>query len=106
MMSSADVIVSFLAVGTLLVLGLLIRPAATAALMSRTVPQMILSSLVIGVVSVTVGLILSYHLGTAAGASMSLVAIVGFFLVLTIREASAALARRRRSTAPAEQGAS
>jgi len=106
LMIAAAVIGSFQAVGTLLVLGLLIGPAATAALITRTVPRMILGSLLIGVVSVTVGLILSYHLGTAAGASMALVAIVGFFLVLTIREASAALARRRRSTAPAELGAS
>ena len=106
MMIAAAVIGSFQAVGTLLVLGLLIGPAATAALITRTVPRMILSSLVIGVVSVTVGLILSYHLGTAAGASMALVAIVGFFVVLTVRETSAAVTRRQRSTAPAEQGAS
>ncbi|HEY4557433.1 MAG TPA: metal ABC transporter permease [Enteractinococcus sp.] len=106
LMIAAAVIGSFQAVGTLLVLGLLIGPAATAALITRTVPRMIIASLIIGVVSVTVGLILSYHLGTAAGASMALVAIVGFFVVLTIRELSAALMRRQRSTAPAEQGAS
>lgn len=105
LMIAAAVIGSFQAVGTLLVLGLLIGPAATAALITRTVPRMILASLVIGIVSVTVGLILSYHLGTAAGASMALVAILGFYLVLTLREASAALARRQRSAAPAEQGA-
>lgn len=106
LMIAAAVIGSFQAVGTLLVLGLLIGPAATAALITRTVPRMIIASLIIGVVSVTVGLILSYHLGTAAGASMALVAIVGFFVVLIIRELSAALMRRQRSTAPAEQGAS
>ena len=106
MMIAAAVIGSFQAVGTLLVLGLLIGPAATAALITRTVPKMILASLVIGVVSVTVGLILSYHLGTAAGASMALVAIVGFFVVLAMRETSAAVTRRQRSTARAEQGAS
>ena len=106
LMIAGAVIGSFQAVGTLLVLGLLIGPAATAALITRTVPRMIIASLIIGVVSVTVGLILSYHLGTAAGASMALVAIVGFFLVLTIREISVALTRRQRSAAPAEQGAS
>lgn len=105
-MIAAAVIGSFQAVGTLLVLGLLIGPAATAALITRTVPQMILASLIIGVVSVTVGLILSYHLGTAAGASMALIAIVGFFVVLTIRETVAAISRRKRSATPAEQGAS
>lgn len=106
LMIAAAVIGSFQAVGTLLVLGLLIGPAATAALITRTVPQMILASLIIGVVSVTVGLILSYHLGTAAGASMALIAIVGFFVVLTIRETVAAISRRKRSATPAEQGAS
>ncbi|GAA2030419.1 zinc ABC transporter permease AztB [Yaniella flava] len=106
LMIAAAVIGSFQAVGTLLVLGLLIGPAATAALLTRTVPHMISASLVIGVVSVTVGLILSYHLGTAAGASMALVAIVGFFLVLTIQEVTKTLRRRQRSAIPAEQGVS
>lgn len=106
LMIAAAVIGSFQAVGTLLVLGLLIGPAATAALVTRTVPRMIFASLVIGVVSVTVGLMFSYHLGTAAGASMALVAIAGFFLVLTIRELTAAWTRRQRSAQPAEQGAS
>ncbi len=106
LMIAAAVIGSFQAVGTLLVLGLLIGPAATAALITRTVPRMMISSLVIGVVSVTVGLILSYHLGTAAGASMALIAILGFFMVLTIREITAAISRRQRSAIPAEQGAS
>jgi len=106
LMIAAAVIGSFQAVGTLLVLGLLIGPAATAALITRTVPRMMIASLVIGVVSVTVGLILSYHLGTAAGASMALIAILGFFMVLTIREITAAISRRQRSAIPAEQGAS
>lgn len=106
LMIAAAVIGSFQAVGTLLVLGLLIGPAATAALVTRTVPHMITASLILGVVSVTLGLILSYHLGTAAGASMALVAILGFFVVLTIRETMSAVSRRKRSAAPAEQGAS
>lgn len=106
LMIAAAVIGSFQAVGTLLVLGLLIGPAAAAALITRTVPRMILTSLLLGVISVTVGLILSYHLGTAAGASMALVAILGFFLILTIRETVAAIVRRKRSTTLVEQGAS
>src|SRR5690625_5068819 len=48
LMIAAAVIGSFQAVGTLLVLGLLIGPAATAALITRTVPRMILGSLLIG----------------------------------------------------------
>src|SRR5699024_5463552 len=46
LMIAAAVIGSFQAVGTLLVLGLLIGPAATAALMTRTVPRMIMASLI------------------------------------------------------------
>lgn len=106
LMIAAAVIGSFQAVGTLLVLGLLIGPAAAAALITRTVPRMILTSLLLGMISVTVGLILSYHLGTAAGASMALVAILGFFLILTIRETVVAIVRRKRSTTLVEQGAS
>ena len=106
LMIAAAVIGSFQAVGTLLVLGLLIGPAAAAALITRTVPRMILTSLLLGMISVTVGLILSYHLGTAAGASMALVAILGFFVILTIRETVAAIVRRKRSTTLVEQGAS
>lgn len=106
LMIAAAVIGSFQAVGTLLVLGLLIGPAAAAALITRTVPRMILTSLLLGMISVTVGLILSYHLGTAAGASMALVAILGFFIILTIRETVAAIVRRKRSMTLVEQGAS
>lgn len=106
LMIAAAIIGSFQAVGTLLVLGLLIGPAATAALITRTVPRMIVMALLIGVVSVTIGLIFSYHVGTAAGASMALVAIVGFFLVLMIRELRVALTSRHRRMTPVEQGAS
>src|SRR5699024_3106661 len=76
---AASLLGLFQAVVTLLVLGLLIGPADTAALITRTVPRMMIASLVIGVVSVTVGLILRYHLGNAARASMALIAFLGFF---------------------------
>lgn len=80
------VIGSFQAVGTLLVFGLLVGPPATAALLSRTVPQMFAWSLAIASFSVWCGLTLSYYAGTAGSATMSLVPIVLFFLVLTVRE--------------------
>ncbi|GAA4771335.1 zinc ABC transporter permease AztB [Citricoccus nitrophenolicus] len=80
------VIGSFQAVGTLLVFGLLVGPPATAALISRTVPQMFVWSLSIAAFSVWCGLTLSFHAGTAGSATMALVPIVLFFLVLTVRE--------------------
>lgn len=83
-MVALAVIGSFQAVGTLLVFGLLVGPPATAALLTRTMPQMFVVSVGFGAVSVWLGLTLSYHLGTAGEASMSLTAIIAFFLALLL----------------------
>jgi len=80
---AAAVIGSFQSVGTLLVFGLLVGPPATAALVSRTVPRMMLTAAIISVFSVWIGLTLSYHLNTAGSATMAIVPIVLFFIVLT-----------------------
>lgn len=79
---AAAVIGSYQSVGTLLVFGLLVGPPATAALLSRTVPQMMLISIVIALLSVWLGLTLSYHLNTAGSATMAIVPVVLFFLLL------------------------
>lgn len=79
------VIASFQAVGTLLVFALLVGPPATAALITRTIPQMFVIALVLASFTVWLGLVLSYHLGTAGAATIALVAIALFFLVLTVR---------------------
>jgi len=81
---AAAVIGSYQSVGTLLVFGLLVGPPATASLIARTVPRMMAYSVVIALFSVWLGLTLSYHLGTAGSATMALVPIVLFFLVLAI----------------------
>ena len=78
------VIGSFQAVGTLLVFGLLVGPPATAALLARTVPQMFALSVTLAAFAVWLGLTLSYHWGTAGSATMALVAIAVFFLVLAL----------------------
>jgi ABC-type Mn2+/Zn2+ transport system permease subunit len=76
------VVVSFRIVGTLLVFGMLLAPAATAALFSRRIATMIALATIIGAASVYVGLLVSYHGNIAAGASITLVATVVFFLSL------------------------
>ena len=81
---AAAVIGSYQSVGTLLVFGLLVGPPATASLIARTVPRMMIYSVVIALFSVWLGLTLSYHLGTAGSATMALVPIALFFIVLTI----------------------
>lgn len=81
---AAAVIGSYQSVGTLLVFGLLVGPPATASLIARTVPRMMVYAIIIALFSVWLGLTLSYHLGTAGSATMALVPIVLFFIVLAI----------------------
>ncbi len=96
-MVTLAVVTSFRTVGALLVFGLLVAPPATASLLTRRVPAMIAVSALIGVLSVAFGLLLSFHLDTAGGATMSFLAVAVFFLVLVVRE----LAGRIRALRPA-----
>ena len=81
---AAAVIGSYQSVGTLLVFGLLVGPPATASLLARTVPRMMVYAAIIGLFSVWLGLTISYHLGTAGSATMALVPIVLFFIVMAV----------------------
>ena len=85
------VVSSFRAVGTLLVFGLLIAPPATASLLVRRVPTMMATAAGIGVASVALGLVLSFHYDTAAGATMAGTAVLVFFVVLAGTEVLRAL---------------
>jgi manganese/iron transport system permease protein len=85
---------SFRTVGTLLVFGLLIGPPATAALLARTVPATMAVAALVGVVSVAAGLIVSYHFATSASATMAIIPVVVFFVVLAVKQ----LRRPRRAT--------
>lgn len=69
------VVASYQAVGSLLVVGLLIAPAVAAGRWTRRIPTTMLLASAIGVVAVVAGLLLSWHAGTAAGASIALVAV-------------------------------
>ena len=79
------VIVSFQTVGTLLVFGMLIAPSGAAALIARRISRMMLLAAVFGSLSVYVGLLASYHLNIAAGASIVLVTTIWFFVVFTVQ---------------------
>lgn len=80
------IIGSYQSVGTLLVLGLLIGPPAVASLLVKTIPQLMVVAAIIGVLSVWLGLTISFYLGTAGSATMALVPVVVFFVVMAIRE--------------------
>lgn len=85
-MIAATVVVSFQTVGTLLVFGMLIAPAGTAALLAHRAGVAMALAAVIGALSVVAGLLLSYHFNLAAGAAIVAVAIGVFFAVFAIRE--------------------
>ncbi len=88
------IVASFRTVGTLLVFGLLIAPPATAALLVRRVPSMMATACFIGVASIFIGLIITYHFDTAAGATMAGTAVAIFFIVLAGRELAGRIGRR------------
>lgn len=74
------IVASFEVVGNLLVFAFLIAPPATAMFMVRRVPLVMLTAVGIGAASVVVGLLVSYHHDTAAGATMALVTVVAFLV--------------------------
>ncbi len=82
------IVTSFRAVGTLLVFAFLVAPPATASLVARRVPVMMLVSIVVGSISVLAGLLVSFYYGTATAATIAGLSVLLFFAVLTVREAT------------------
>ncbi|WP_278262684.1 zinc ABC transporter permease AztB [Nocardia sp. AG03] len=74
------IVASFHVVGTLLVFGLLIAPPAAALYWSDRIPVVMLLAACIGGLSTVVGLLISWHAQTAAGATIAAVAVATFFL--------------------------
>ena len=77
---TVTIVVSIQAVGIILVLAMLITPAATARLLVDRFGPMVVLGAVIGAVVGVAGYYLSFHLGTASGASIVLL-MTGVFLV-------------------------
>ncbi|MFD5310812.1 zinc ABC transporter permease AztB [Streptomyces ardesiacus] len=74
------IVASFHIVGTLLVLGLLIAPPAAALPWARSVRGVMVLAAALGAAATLGGLLLSWHLSTAAGATVSALAVSLFFL--------------------------
>ena len=81
---AVSIVASFEAVGNLLVFAFLVAPPAAASLLVRRVPLIMATAIGLGTVAVVVGLLLSYHNDTAAGATMALTSVVIFLVVLTL----------------------
>ncbi len=80
-----SIVASFQAVGNLLVFAFLVAPPSAAAMLVRRIPAIMVVAVGLGVVSVVVGLLISYHHDTAAGATMALGAVVLFLVAILIR---------------------
>jgi ABC-type Mn2+/Zn2+ transport system permease subunit len=92
LMIAITVIASFQTVGTLLVFGLLIAPAGAGALLARQIRAMMVWAIIFGIISMYLGLLLSYHFNLAAGAAIILVTVLIFFIVFILQNI-----RNRRS---------
>jgi manganese/iron transport system permease protein len=77
---SSTVVVSLQTVGNLLILALLVTPAATARLLTDRLYTMFALSILIAITSGVVGLYVSFHWSVAAGGSIVLTATVLFII--------------------------
>jgi zinc/manganese transport system permease protein len=69
-----NLVAGFHALGTLLVVGIMMLPAGTARLWSDDIAKMLLIAMFSAMLANVTGLILSYHLGLASGPAIILVA--------------------------------
>lgn len=77
---AAAIVVAVQGLGNLLVVALLVAPAACARLVAHRAGPMMAASVAIAVVAGCAGLYLSYHASTAAGASVAGMLVVAYLL--------------------------
>jgi manganese/iron transport system permease protein len=79
------IVVSLQAVGIILVVAMLITPAAIGQLVASSFGRLVAVAVAVGIAGPIIGLYLSYWLNAAAGATVVLVETVIFFIVLALR---------------------
>lgn len=89
------IVISLQAVGIILVVAMLVTPAATAQLMTVRFTRMVLLATVIGSITSVVGLYLSFWLDVASGATIVLVQTGTFVAALVLARGTAMLRRRQ-----------
>lgn len=92
------IVVSLQAVGIILVVAMLVTPAATAQLLTLRFTRMMTLAVLVGVGSAVAGLYLSYWLDVASGATIVLVQTGTFLLALALGPRTGLVAHLRRST--------
>lgn len=81
------IVISLQAVGIILVVAMLVTPAATGQLVARSFGRLVLVAVAVGIASPIVGLYLSYWLNAASGATIVLVETAIFGIALVARRA-------------------
>mgnify|MGYP001167558462 FL=1 len=79
---SIVIVISLQVVGIILVVGLLITPAATASLMIKRFKSVIILGIIIGIASSIIGLYFSYHLDLPSGPTICIVSTMIFSIAL------------------------
>jgi manganese/iron transport system permease protein len=96
------IVVSLQAVGIILVVAMLVTPAATAQLLTGRFWRMMWVAIVVGIGSAVVGLYASYWLDVASGATIVLVQTFLFLVVLALGPSTGLLGVRRARRAVAD----
>ncbi len=81
-MLAVTIVIALQTVGVGLMVAMLITPAATASLLTRRLPVMMVTAATIGALSGVIGLYLSYTVSVASGAAIVLVCTAFFLLAL------------------------
>jgi manganese/iron transport system permease protein len=89
------IVISLQAVGIILVVAMLVTPAATAQLLADRFSRMLAVAVAIGIVAPIIGLYVSFWTNTASGAVVVLVETAMFLLALGLGPRSGLLRRRR-----------
>ncbi len=95
-MLAMAIVVSLQTVGNILVLAMLVTPAATARLLTNDLRRMMALSSAIGAISGVIGLYISYYRGVPSGAAVVLTATMIFGLVFLFAPRTGAVSTRVR----------
>lgn len=91
------IVVSLQTVGIGLVTALLVTPAASAYLITRRLPAMMVVSALIGASSGVLGIYMSFYFNISSGAAIVLVATIIFFIILLLAPQRGLIRRRRKN---------
>lgn len=82
---AVTIVVAIKVVGIVLIAAFLVIPAATARVLSRSFRMMTIVSIIIGVSSALIGLVVSYYIDIPSGATIILIQSLLFFIAMLTR---------------------